>query len=349
MRTPVVKLDLTKIAHNVRTLKQLCASKGVSIIGVTKGVSSDLKYAQTLCDNGIDMLGDSKIDNLRKMKDAGIKAQFVLLSPPALSELELVVKYADISLNTELDVLRQISKIALKHNCIHKVILMLEMGDMREGIMMEDIMDFIQHAKGYSGIEIVGIGANFACLAGAIPGEIEMQQLTSIAEQIEQEFAFPLTYISGGNSANYYWLTTTSSTKRINNLRLGESILLGCEASKKDSIPNLFTNSISLIAEVIELKRKPKGANSDQVDKVVRAILNIGNQDTFIPGLSPLIDIELLGSSSNHLVVDAKKTKLKVGDKVEFTLKYASVLVSMTSPNVHKCYIESTDSMEYAV
>lgn len=339
MRTPVIEINLKKIAHNASSLKAMYGSKGISIIGVTKGVSSDLKIAQALVDSGIEMLGDSSIDNIKRMKDAGIKAKFVLLRTPALSETELVVENAEISLNTEIEVIKHLCEVAKKNRKIHEIILMIEMGDLREGIMIEDTLDFIENIIGLTEIKIVGIGANFACLSAAPTYVEEMQQLTSLAYQIEQRFSLKLTYISGGNSANHLWLMNTTNLGRINNLRLGESILLGCEPLKKESIPGLYTDSFRLIAEVIELKEKPKILKSDGAQKRIQAILNIGNQDTCISGLSPTVDIEIIGASSNHLVIDAKETGLKVGDHVAFYLNYPAILSSITSPNVFTCYV----------
>lgn len=340
MRTPTIEINLKKIAHNASSLKEMYGSKGISIIGVTKGVSSNLKVAQTLVNSGIEMLGDSSIDNIKRMKDAGIKAKFVLLRTPAISETELVVENADISLNTEIEVIKHLSEDARKHKKIHEIILMVEMGDLREGIMIENILNFIEKVIGFSDIEIVGIGANFACMSIAPNFLEEMQQLTSLANQIEQSFSLKLTYISGGNSANHFWLMNTTNQGRINNLRLGESILLGCEPLKKETIPGLYTDAFKLIAEVIELKEKPKVLNIDGAQKRVQAILNIGNQDTCISGLSPSVDIDIIGASSNHLVIDVKKTGLKVGDKVAFFLNYPAILSSITSPNVFTCYCD---------
>lgn len=341
MRTPTIEIDLNKIAHNANLLRDVYGSKGISIIGVTKGVSSDIKFAQTLVHTGIEMLGDSNIDHLKRMKKAGIKAKFILLRTPAISEIELVVKYADISLNTEIKVIERLAEVAKKYQKVHKIILMIEMGDLREGILKEDILNFIENVMRFPNIEIVGIGTNFACFSEVPPLESEMQRLTTIAFEIERKFPLKLTYISGGNSANHYWLMNTKNTGRINNLRLGESILLGCESIKKETIPGLYTDAFKLVAEVIELKEKPKAANIDFSQKRVQAILNIGNQDTCISGLSPNVDIDIIGASSNHLVIDTKKTGLKVGDNVEFSPNYSAILASMTSPNVFKYYFGS--------
>lgn len=56
------------------------------------------------------------------------------------------------------------------------------------------------------------------------------------------------------------------------------------------------------------------------------------------------MDIEILGSSSDHTVVDAKKSNLIVGDEVTFNLNYSALLAIMTSPYVYKKYSNAIQS-----
>ena len=350
---PRIEINLAKLAHNTETLRKLYGSKGIDIMGVTKGILGVQEIAKVLVNKGIRILGDSKIINIKKMRDAKIKAEFVLLRSPALSEVESVIQYADISLNTELDVLKSLSNCAKKNDRLHKVILMIEMGDLREGIMPEDLEDFIHEALKLSGIKIVGIGANFACFGGVKPNDEKMDYLTSITNEIERKFPLKLTYISGGNSANYNWFMETEHIGKVNNLRIGESILLGRETLNRMAIPGLFTDAFTLVTEVIESKMKPSvpygeiaqntlglSPEFEERGEIRRIILGIGFQDVLVSGLTPKLDIEMLGSSSDHTVLDAKKIKLIVGDEVAFSLNYGALLSIMTSQNVCKKYID---------
>ena len=79
-----------------------------------------------------------------------------------------------------------------------------------------------------------------------------------------------------------------------------------------------------------------------------RAIIALGKQDTLISGLSCApprgsirdIDLEILGSSSDHIVLDSKNSCLKVGAGVDFNLDYGSLLAAMTSPFIKKQFIK---------
>lgn len=350
-----VEIDLEKLGNNVDVLLNLYGSKKIGIMGVTKGVCGAPEIARVLVNKGIHTLADSKIDNLKNMREANIKAELVLLRTPSLSEIDLVINYADISFNTEIAVIKSLSAAAIRNERQHKIILMVDMGDLREGILPADLDGFIQEVLLLPGIHIVGIGANFACLGGVKPTEDKMNSLSLLAAHIEEAFMLPLAYISGGNSANYNWLRASEDIGLINNLRIGESILLGRETLGRTRIPGLFTDVFTLVAEVIESKLKasfPEGETGQNAfglspqfqdrGQIRRVILGVGCQDVLVSGLTPRMDIEILGSSSDHLVLNAKRTGLKVGDEVAFDLNYGALLSVMTSPYVGKKYLHSS-------
>jgi predicted amino acid racemase len=350
--TPRIEINLSKIAYNAKELIQLFGSKGIGIMGVTKVVCGSLKIAQVLINQGCRVLADSKLENLKKMRQAGMDAQLVLLRSPALSEAESVIQYADISMNTELSVIQRLSFVANKRNIRHKVILMIEMGDLREGIMPDDLEGFIEEVRKLPKIEIAGIGSSFACFGGVKPNKEKMDLLSSISKKVKTRFSLPLPFVSGGNSANYNWFTNAKDAGEINNLRLGEAIYLGCDPLDRTAIPGLFTDAFTFVAEVIESKLKPSVPYGDTGQDafgnypvfenrglIHRAILGVGAQDVLVSGLSPQLDIDILGSSSDHMILDTKNAALHVGDEVKFSLSYGALLSVMTSPYVAKKYI----------
>ena len=349
--TPRIEIDLGKIAHNAKTLNKLYGSKGISITGVTKVVCGNPKIADVLVKSGISILADSRIDNIRKMRKAGIQAQFILQRTPIPSQTELVVRYTDVSLNTELSVIKGLSRSAVKQGITHKIILMVELGDLREGLLPSDLENTVKEIIVLKGIEFVGVGTNLACFGGIEPDEEKMEYLSTIVKNIEEKFGLTLEFVSGGNSANYSWFISTKDIGKINNLRLGESIFLGCETLYRKHIPNLFTDAFTLITEVIESKIKPSvpygnvhqdafGNTPKFQDRgqIRRAILGVGLQDVLVSGLTPMLDIDILGASSDHIIVDAKQIELNVGNGVSFNLNYGALLSSMTSPYVIKKY-----------
>ncbi len=352
MTTPRLDIDIKKITHNAKKLKELYSSKGIGIIAVTKAACGDAAIVNAILNSGIRVLADSRISNIRKMRDAGIQAQFALLRTPIPSQIEDVVRYADISFNTELSVIKALSKCALRQNVTHKIVLMVDLGDLREGIMPSDLEDTVREVLNLDRIELVGIGTNLACLGGIKPNEDKMNELSSIVRAVESHFSLTLEFVSGGNSANYDWFISTKDTGRINNLRLGESIYLGRETLFRKTIPGQFTDAFTLVAEVIESKIKssmPSGVVCQDAfgnvprfkdhGQIRRVLLGVGLQDVLVSGLTPRLDIEILGSSSDHIIINAKQIDVKVGDEVNFDLDYGALLSAMTTPYVTKRYM----------
>lgn len=352
MTTPRLEINLSKIEHNLNKLRKLFHTKNINITGVTKGVCGDPVIAEIFVKNGISTIADSRIENIIRMRDAGISAQFILLRTPILSQVDSIIKNVDISFNSELSIIKKLSLLAIKYKCVHKIILMIELGDLREGIMPIDLEDTVKQIIRLKGIQIIGIGTTLACLAGIKPDIRKMDYLSSLADRIEKKFKFTFEFVSGGNSANYYWFNSTNNMGKINNLRLGEAIYLGRETLYRKEITGLYTDAFSLVAEVIESKMKPSmpkgeicqnafGELTKFTDQgnIRRVILGVGRQDVNISGLKPNKNVEILGSSSDHVIVNAKKEDLQVGDEVKFEVDYGAMLTAMTSSYVLKKFI----------
>ncbi|MBE2932723.1 alanine/ornithine racemase family PLP-dependent enzyme [Anoxybacillus flavithermus] len=354
--TAKVEIDLRKIRHNAKTLKKWCEEKGIQMTAVIKGVNGDMEIARALVDSGITSLADTKVERIAKLKSAQIPATYMLIRTPALSEVSEVVRHVDVSAQSEIDVVRAISAEAVKQNKTHAIIVMVEMGDLREGVMPKDVPAFIEQILQLPNIQVVGIGANFACFGGIIPTEQKMRELSSLAKHIQKEYSLFLPYVSGGNSANYYWLKQTKDVGCINHLRLGEAIFLGRETIRGAAIAGLYQDAFCFVAEVIEVKTKPSvpyGVQSRNAfgeaptfperGMMKRAIVGIGRQDVYVNGLTPLQPVQIIGSSSDHMIVDATYTDIQVGDHLRFAVDYGAMISLMTSPHVQKTYVQTDE------
>lgn len=326
--------------------------KGISLMGVTKAVLGEPSIAKAMIQGGVKFIADSRIENIQKMKSAGISTQFVLLRTP-LSQAESIVKNADISLNTEIETLKKLSYHAKGQNKIHQVIIMVELGDLREGILPCDLPQLVRKTLSLPHIKIIGIGCNLACYGGIKPDDKNMRELSELVDLLEKEFHIDLEIISGGNSANFEWFKSSQDVGRVNNLRLGESILLGCETVGRKVIPGLHTGAFQLIAEVIESKRKasvPLGEICQDAFGNVpgfldrgdhqRVIIALGRQDVQVSNLKSNNKLKMIGSSSDHIILDGENHNLEVGDEIRFSLDYSGLLATMTSPFVIKQFTD---------
>jgi predicted amino acid racemase len=327
-------------------------AQGISMMGVTKVVLGSPLVAAAMTDAGVEFLADSRIENLKKIKEAGIKNTLVLIRTPSMSKVKQVVTYADISFNSELSVIRQLSEEARAQNKVHRILLMVDLGDLREGILPEKMAQTLHTLRTFEGIKLIGIGTNLGCVGAILPDQEKMDELSRIAITLENRFNLCFDLISGGNSANYPWVNKTDRVGRINNLRIGEMIFTGRNTIDYERVDPLETNASCLVAEVIEVKQKnslPCGTIctdafgqvpvfSDR-GRIRRGILEIGRQDVLTQGLSPVGDMEIIGSSSDHIIVDLKKIMVKVGDQVRFHLTYGALLSAMTSPYIKPVYL----------
>jgi predicted amino acid racemase len=350
--TPRLEIDLAKIGHNVREMIRLYGAKGLTITGVTKGVCGDPLVAEVYVKNGIPVLGDSRLANIRKMREAGIRAPFVLLRLPAMGEADAVVRDCALSLNSELGVIRELSAAALRLGTRHGVILMVELGDLREGVMPGDLGELSAEVLRLPGVRLAGIAANLACFGGVKPDVRNMGELSSLARGLEEAFHIRLEFVSAGCSTVYSWLKSVDRAEGVNNVRLGDSFLLGGRDLEEKGIPGLHLDAFTLVASVIESKIKPSlpwgeigldafGSVPSFEDRGSgrRLILNIGRQDVLYTQLYPRTGIEILGASSDHLIAAAAGVELRVGDEVRFDLDYGAMLAAMTSPYVRKVHL----------
>jgi len=351
--SPRIEIDLGKIYRNTKQLRDMFLSKGISMMGVTKGVLGSPKVAEAMTAAGVDFLADSRIENIKKIRDAGIQNTLVLIRTPSMSKLKQVVKYADISLNSELDIIRLLSEEAKTQNKIHRILLMVDLGDLREGILPEDMEQTFRTLLTFDGIKPIGIGTNLGCIGAILPNQEKMDELSRIALTLEKRFNLNFDLISGGNSANYPWVKKTDRLGKINNLRIGEMIFTGRNTVDYERIEALETDTSCLVTEVIELKQKdslPSGIASTDAfgdvpvfsdrGSIKRAILGIGRQDVMIQGLTPVGDMEIIGSSSDHVIVDLKGADIKVGDQIRFHLTYTAQLSAMASGYIEKVYLK---------
>ncbi|CAA7603361.1 Alanine racemase [Acididesulfobacillus acetoxydans] len=354
MGLPEIVIDLEKIKSNVRTVRALADPLGIEVVGVTKGVLGDVRIAEAFLAGGITTLGDSRWENLQRLRQAFPDVSLMLLRIPGLSQIERVIRWADISLNSDLEVLQALSEEALRCNKQHKVILMVDLGDLREGVWPQDLPELTKRARLLPGIRIIGLGANFACYGGLIPTVEKVKQLVELADAMEGILGYSLAVISGGNSANLPLVLNQTIPQRINQLRLGEGILQGTESIQRRLLPGSVPDAFVLRAEIIERYEKPTlplgETGQDAFGKLPkftdegwrkRGILALGRQDVPLEGLM-LRDqrLRIFGASSDHLIVDLTEAgELALGSIVEFNLSYGGLLGAMTSPYVEKRYV----------
>lgn len=350
MRYPVMEIDLNKIYENARRTLNSCRAHGVEPVGVTKVCCAEPAVAQTMVDAGFTMLADSRVENLQRI--AHIEVPKMLLRLPMPSDAERTVELADCSLLSENRTAVALSEAAVKQHKKHGVVLMLELGDLREGCPDERaLLDLARTCADLPGLEIRGVGANLICYGGAMPSVENQTRLVAAKNQIERELSITIPWVSGGNSAVENMMSRGDLPKGVNQIRAGAMIHVGIGLMDWP-IEGYHTDAYVLKAEVIERNRKPTmpygeigtdafGKEHAWIDRgeIDRALIALGRADCEIDALTPIDPgIGILGGSSDHLILDLSKSdkEYRVGDEIAFAAGYVCVLRASLSSYVQK-------------
>lgn len=370
MPDPQISIDLARIEHNARIIVETCRQSGITPFGVTKGTCGMPQVARAMLRGGVAGIAESRFENIRRLRDAGIDCPIMLLRSPPLSRVEELVRTVDISLQSELQQMREISRVAERLGRVHDIILMVDLGDLREGIWPSDLIPTVEAVMELPGVRIAGIGTNLTCFGAIIPTKENLDQLVAHAYKVESVTGRHLDWVSGGNSSSLPLLLAGGMPAGVNNLRIGEAILQGGrDTFLEQPWAALDRDAFELSGELLEVKVKPSmpigksGIDAfgnvpvfiDEGDRL-RGIANIGREDVIAEGLIPTRPgVRVLGASSDHLVLDLTEADppLKVGEDVSFRLNYGALLTVMTSEYVEKVpmrdVMEQGKSRSYAI
>jgi predicted amino acid racemase len=344
-----------KLFTNFAYLDKLFTERGIEWAVVSKLLCGNKNLLKLLIDLGIREICDARISNLEAIKriDSGVNT--VYIRPPSKRSIPKVVKYANVSFNTEFDTIQMLSDEAVKQGVKHRIIIMIELGDLREGVLGDQLLTFYEKVFELPNIEVVGIGSNLNCLYGVMPSEDKLIQLSLYKQLIEVKFNTKIPWVTGGTSVVLPLLLKRRLPAGINHFRIGETLYFGNNLLTGKTIKGMKSDVFELNAEIIEIREKPKvpigeleenpsgemyKINEDDYGKTsYRAILDIGLLDVSPGYLVPKDKkLEIAGASSDMIIIDLGKTNrnYNVGDLVKFTVKYMGALSLLNSNYIIK-------------
>lgn len=367
MHYPVLEINLKDLQYNAGREIDRLNQAGIELMGVNKVFNGMPETAEAIVKSGIKVVAEVLPCNLIKIKD--VPCEKVLLRSPGFSEIPDVIRYADISLVANIETLEALSKEAVRQSKPHKVMLMIDMGDIREGIWFEDrdeIDAAVQKTIELPGLEIYGLGTNFGCYGTVLPSYENTTAFIEIARQLKEKFDIKLRYLSGGNSTSSHLLEEGKMPKEINQLRIGAEYIFGIEYEKEKyldgychsqkNINKYVSNSYILKSEIIELREKPTVPVGElSVDAFMRvktftdrgvrkqAILALGMQDVPYENIHPVDErIQILGQTSNHMVIDIEDAKndYQLGSIIPFEIDYTALMLLCNAASVSKVFID---------
>ncbi|NCP89696.1 MAG: alanine/ornithine racemase family PLP-dependent enzyme [Flavobacteriales bacterium] len=350
-----IKLYKDKLKHNYLFLKKLFNKHEIEWGVVSKLFCGSPVFIKELHNLGFREMHDTRISNLKTIKSIDPEIQTVYIKPPAKRSRSSIIKYADVSFNTDLQTINWLSEEAVKQNKVHKIIIMVEMGDLREGVMGDQLMEFYEQVFYLPNIEIIGLGTNLNCLNGIMPNQDKLIQLCLYKQLIELKFKKTIKWISGGTSVTLSLLMKHQIPKGVNHFRIGEALFFANDLFTGEIFEGMQENVLKLFAEIIEVNEKPLVPSGEQIENVageipvypesdygktsVRAILDVGLLDINPKFITPDDEaIEIIEASSDMLVVNLKQNPkgYKTGDLVSFSLKYMGALGLMNSDYIGK-------------
>ena len=354
---PVLEVNLKKLCSNTKIVTDLCNEQGIKVAGIIKGFGGIAEGAFEMVKGGCSQIGSSRIEQLKALKEKGMDVPLLLVRIPMVCETEEVVKYSDICLVSEKDTMIMLNEEAKKQNKEYGVVLMYDLGDLREGVFTRSELKELSKLAEYElgNIALEGIGANLSCYGSVAPTTKNLTELADAATEIEEMLGRRLNIVSGGGTTTLPLMTRGGVPKKINHLRIGEGI-----ANTQDLplywdtyIEGLDEDTFVLKAQIIELSAKPTypigelmvnafGEHAQYDDRGIRkrAIVALGNQD--VGDSSKLVPkdkkIIVLGASSDHTILDIHDSNkdYKLGDIVEFNILYQAMLFTSLSDFVHK-------------
>lgn len=357
-KRPTLIVDHKNLRSNMSTVVNWCRDCGIDVAGVIKVTTGMASVALDYESCGAKWIASSRLEQLVRAKDAGVKIPLLMIRVPMLSELDEMVRICDYSLQSSLDTLKAVDEAAAENGKTHNVILMADLGDLREGFFEKDelvaVAEFVE--KELEHIHLAGIGTNLGCVGSVKPTEEKMLMLADWAEAVEKAIGRPLEVISGGATSSLMPVFDKVMPKKVNMLRVGAVAYCGPQEDlrtcyDRKEVDVMSDEAFILEAEVIEVNTKPThpigelgvdafGKKATYIDRGrrKRAILAVGRADYGdIDDIVPVLEgAEVMMASGDHTILDIQDCKddLRVGDIVRFKLKYSALLRLTTSENV---------------
>ena len=359
MAFPALEIHGDKIARNAEIILSLCREHGIEPAAAVKGYNALDEITDIIVETGFRTLASSRLPHLASIRRRGYPVHTMMLRLPMLSEIASVIELCDASLNSEQKTLRALDEEAARRGKRHGVILMRDLGDLREGIF--DRAGLIELAcrveRDFQNLDLMGIGANLSCYGTVMPTSENLSLLARDAYEIEREIGRKLEIVSSGGSTSLPLLLNGDMPSGISQLRIGGGIITRSEIPglPEDALLEMADDALILNAEIIEAGEKPThpvgvlgvdcfGNAKTFEDRGTRrrALLalgafDIGNHEKLIP-----LDrgVKILGCSSDHMILDIhdSRREYRLGDSVSFKLLYQAMLYATASPLIEKIF-----------
>ncbi len=362
---PKICLNRSALEHNLRIITRLASRWNFQWLPVLKMVASYPPIKNFLRANGYPVTGTADIDEYLCSGAVPTPDAHVYINIAPLQRAEDVVRRFQRSAVSSREGLRAMEQAAAQTGLRHEILLMIDLGDGREGIPVGPELDSLlksieRHPPAHA--RIAGIGATLGCMSGLCPDDGIMRRLIGIMKDIRNVIPSPATVSLGGSIFwNWFALHHDSFHEEIQKipgwkieLRMGDPLLVGFDMYRNTAFlgGNFRRDVFELQAQVLEVQKKHPhkdgtyvtnghGGHLDEtcIRPRIQALLDCGILHTDVTDIKPdWPEAELINYSGNYTVFDVTKCPQRPvqGDVVRFYPGYWAVARAFRTPQTEK-------------
>lgn len=339
-----INVDRQGLISNLKKIQILCEENNCELVPVTKVMHSHEEILIDLIDNGIKMIAEVNIENI-KFLELPLKKMLLKTSPSSIKD---ILVNCDVVFVTELVVLKEINDYA-KASFLD-IVIPLELGDLREGINLSTAVNFFREALKFKNLNIKGFSVNFGCLAGKLPDDQSLKEIQLLKENLKKELNYVPEIVSLGGTVIIDLLRQGKLKGIATQIRVGEAIYFGFNTSGGSYIDNLEKDNFIFQTEVVEVREKQVQSHGDmglnaygqefKFNKSglrTRAVLNFGSLTVPKYGLTPLDPLVHFEGMTHDLAVfdiTDSEYQYKPGSTMEFRLNYSGAAQAFLNKHI---------------
>lgn len=342
-------VNLSALRSNLVRVVQFCEARNLDLLLVTKVVQSRGSILSALGE-GTRRVADVHASNFEALDPQRHPVRAILR--PTFGDATTVARLATRVFVSDPRLARVLGEAreALVPGHPLEVILMVETGDLRDGIPWDDLPGVVRSLAAVPGLDLRGLGTNLGCLAGAVPDQASLTRMADHLNSVRRQTGHPLPEFSLGGTVFWDVLEKGPIPPEFTELRIGEAVFFGWNTSLGGPVRGLSPSVFRIDLEVLEAWDKqvsavpegPVGYNAfgsmttqSLTGRRKRAVLDGGGNLVPLAALTPLDPgCILVGETHEYTVVDCQDSTRAVepGGFLRFRPGYEAVARSFLSP-----------------
>lgn len=320
-------IDLGALRRNYRALHELAGGRQIMAVVKANAYGHGLiDSARALVEEGVASFGVGFLEEGIELRRAGIRTPILVLGGVVGYQSALFLEYdLEITISSPALARRVADEVRVQGHRA-RVHLKIDTGMGRIGVSWANAMSFIEEVLSLAELDVVGIYSHFATADEEDPSftNEQLERFNQVLLQLDKlGHSFPQVHIANSGALFQH------DKSLFNTVRLGIS-LYGCHPSDETRVPISLEPVMSLMSEVVFVKRVPKGAPISYgctwraPKETTIATIPIGYGDGYPRALSNKGQVLIRGKRMpvvgtvcmDQLMVDCGEERVEVGDPV---------------------------------